>query len=107
MRRTINGKPRGEFRRFTRRQATADELATYSGSYFSAELDVSYRLYRSGDRLMLKVPYVAEQELTAMFEETFENPDYGSFTFERAEDGTVTGFTLQSGRVRNLIFSRQ
>jgi len=107
MRRTINGKPRGEFRRFTRRQATANELATYSGSYFSAELDVSYRLYLSGDRLMLKIPYVAEQELTPMFEQTFENPDYGSFTFERDGDGPATRFTLQSGRVRNLIFSRQ
>jgi len=107
MRRTINGKPRGVFKPFVRRQVTAAELAPYGGSFFSPELDLSYDVYLSGDRLMFRIPYVAEQELTAMFEETFENPDYGSFTFERAEDGAVTGFTLQSGRVRNLVFSRQ
>jgi hypothetical protein len=56
---------------------------------------------------MFRIPYVAEQELTPMFEETFENPDYGSFTFESAGNGAVTGFTLQSGRVRNLAFIRQ
>jgi hypothetical protein len=56
---------------------------------------------------MFRIPYVAEQELTPMFEGTFENPDYGSFTFERAGDGPATGFKLQSGRVKNLAFSRQ
>jgi CubicO group peptidase (beta-lactamase class C family) len=107
MRRTINGQPRGQFRPFARRRATAAGLAGYSGSYYSPELEISYRLYLSGDRLMFKIPYVAEQELTPMFEETFENPDYGSFTFERAGDGPATGFKLQSGRVKNLAFSRQ
>jgi CubicO group peptidase (beta-lactamase class C family) len=107
MSRTINGKPRGHFRPFTRRRATAADLAPYSGSYYSPELDITYRLYLSGDRLMFRIPYVAEQELTPMFEETFENSDYGSFTFDRAGNGAVTGFTLQSGRVRNLAFTRQ
>jgi hypothetical protein len=106
MSRTIDGKPRGQFRPFTKRRATPAELALYSGTYFSPELEISYQLHVSDERLMFKIPYVAEQELTPMFEETFENPDYGSFTFERAEDGTVTGFSLQSGRVRNLSFSR-
>jgi len=107
LRRIIDGAEAGVFRRFTRRQATAGELASYAGTYFSPELDTGYRLYLSGDRLMFKIPFVAEQELTAMFGETFENPDYGSFSFERAGDGTVTGFSLQSGRVRNLAFTRQ
>jgi len=107
MRTTIDGKPRGRFRPFSRRRATAEELTAYGGNYFSPELDISYRLYLSGDRLMFRIPYVPAQELTPMFEETFENPDYGSFTFERAGSGELTGFTLQSGRVRNLRFSRQ
>jgi len=105
--RTINGQPRGHFRRFTRRQATAADLAAYSGSYFSPELDITYRLYVSGNRLMFEIPYATEQELSPMFGETFENPAYGSFTFARGGDGSVTGFTLQAGRVRNLAFSRQ
>lgn len=57
--------------------------------------------------MMLTVPGQAPQELTPMFGETFENPDYGSFTFQRNEQGEITGFVLQSGRVRNLAFIRQ
>ena len=41
-----------------------------------------------------------------MFGGTFENPDYGAFEFRRDADGAVTGFSLQSGRVRNLGFER-
>jgi CubicO group peptidase (beta-lactamase class C family) len=106
MRRVINGKPRGVFRPFTRRRPGPQELAGYGGSYFSGELGVSYALRPDGGKLLLRVPGQAEQELTAMFEETFENPDYGAFVFERAPDGRVTGFRLQSGRVRNLAFQR-
>ena len=104
---TTNGKASGQFRRFSRRQATAKELSAYAGDYFSPELDVGYRLSQSGDRLMLEIPNAAEVELTPMFGETFESPDYGSFIFERAEDGVPSGFRLQSGRVKNLAFSRQ
>lgn len=42
-----------------------------------------------------------------MFGETFENADYGAFEFERGPDGCVTGFRLQAGRVRNLLFTRR
>jgi CubicO group peptidase (beta-lactamase class C family) len=106
MRRTINGKPRGVFRAFTRRQASPAELAGYAGTYFSEELDVSYPVRHDGDRLLFRAPGQAEEELTAMFGETFENPDYGAFEFQRDANGRVTGFRLQSGRVRNLAFER-
>jgi CubicO group peptidase (beta-lactamase class C family) len=106
MRRNINGKPRGVFRPFTRRQAGPQELDAYTGSYFSGELDVSYTLRLDGAKLLFRVTGQTEEELTAMFGETFENPDYGAFDFERAPDGRVTSFKLQSGRVRNLAFVR-
>ena len=107
MRRIVNGKPRGVFRAFARRQASPAELAIYAGAYFSEELDVSYSVRHEGDRLLFRVPNQAEEELTAMFGETFENPDYGAFEFQRDADGRVTGFRLQSGRVRNLAFERR
>jgi hypothetical protein len=42
-----------------------------------------------------------------MFDAKFENPDYGSFTFGRDDDGAISGFLLQSRWVRNLHFGRQ
>jgi len=107
LRRVIDGKPRGAFRKFERRQAGADELAAYAGRYYSPELDVRYALALDQGRLMFRPPNQAPRELTAMFGETFENPDYGAFEFRRDAAGRVTGFTLQAGRVRNLAFSRE
>jgi CubicO group peptidase (beta-lactamase class C family) len=107
MRRTINGKPRGEFRPFQRRQATPGELQAYAGNYYSPELATWYRLYVDESRLLLKLAEVEPMELTPMFDETFEHPDWGAFEFERDATGVVIGFRLQSGRVRNLAFERR
>jgi hypothetical protein len=42
-----------------------------------------------------------------MFDETFENPDYGAFTFGRSADGAIDGFVLQQRGAGRLKFSRQ
>ncbi len=107
MSRTINGRPRGVFNPFTRRQPDRSELDAYSGIYFSPELQVSYELKVLKDRLVFQVANQEPREITALFGEIFENPDWGSFRFVRGDNGDVTGFRLQSGRVRNLAFFRE
>ena len=107
MRLTIDGKPRGTFRPFRRRQAAADELAGYSGTYYSPELDVTYTLGLSSGALTFRVAHRPPLELTPMFDETFENPDYGAFTFGRSADGAIDGFVLQQRGAGSLKFSRQ
>jgi CubicO group peptidase (beta-lactamase class C family) len=106
MRRFINGEPRGVFAPFERLQLSAIELTAYAGEYYSSELDTVYHLTVSEDKLWFSLDDEGPQELTAMFGETFENPDYGAFTFSRNSAGQVEGFKLQSGRVRNLAFVR-
>ena len=43
---------------------------------------------------------------SALFDEIFENPDFGAFVFKRDQSGDVSGFVLQSGRVLNLFFNK-
>lgn len=106
-RRFINGEARGVFVPFNRLQLTPAELAGYAGEYYSPELEISYALTVSEDKLWFSLDDEGLQELTAMFGETFENPDYGAFTFSKNSAGKVDGFKLQSGRVRNLEFVRR
>lgn len=106
MRRIINGKPRGVFNPFTRLQLRADQLAEYVGAYYSPELQTQYGLTVNDEKLWFSLDDEDPQELTAMFGETFENPDYGAFKFTKNSAGQVEGFKLQSGRVRNLAFTR-
>lgn len=107
MRRFINGEARGVFQPFQRLSLSPEQLATYVGDYFSPELDTVYTLSLSDNKLWFNLDDEGPQELTAQFGETFENPDYGAFTFTRNASGRVSGFKLQSGRVRNLAFSRR
>jgi CubicO group peptidase (beta-lactamase class C family) len=104
MRRFINGNARGTFSPFDRLQLNQGELAAYSGVFHSPELAIDYHLEVSDGKLWFSLDDEGPQELTAMFGETFENPDYGAFTFNRDIAGYVTGFVLQSGRERNLEF---
>ncbi|MDZ4729216.1 MAG: serine hydrolase domain-containing protein [Xanthomonadales bacterium] len=106
MRRFINGKASGVFTPFQRLDLSPKQLAAYAGEYFSPELDSAYMLNVTEDKLWFSLDDEGPQELTVMFGETFENPDYGAFTFSRNASGQVTGFKLQSGRVRNLVFNR-
>jgi CubicO group peptidase (beta-lactamase class C family) len=107
MRLFVNGDARGVFTPFERLQLSAEQLAAYAGNFYSPELDIVYALSVKDGKLWFDLDDEGPQELTAMFGETFENPDYGAFTFTRNASGQVTGFTLQSGRVRNLAFVRQ
>jgi len=107
LKRFINGEARGVFTPFNRLQLTSAELTAYAGEYFSPELDITYSLTLNDEKLWFSLEDEGPQELTAMFGETFENPDYGAFTFTRNSAGQVEGYKLQSGRVRNLAFTRQ
>jgi len=105
--RFIDGKARGSFTPFERREVKAEELAEYRGDYRSPELSVEYLIRVSEDHLLLQIEDEQSQDLTAMFDDTFENPDLGAFEFLRGPDGKIAGFKLQSGRVRNLMFYRK
>jgi len=107
MRLFVNGDARGVFTPFERLALTPQQLAAYAGEFFSPELDTVYTLSVNEGKLWFDLDDEGPQELTAMFGETFENPDYGAFTFARDASGKVVSFKLQSGRVRNLEFVRQ
>lgn len=107
LRRFINGEASGVFTPFDRLQLTPAQLAKYEGEYYSPELDTVYTLELDEGKLWFSLDDEGPQELTAMFGDTFENADYGAFTFNTNNAGGVEGFTLQSGRVRNLAFVRQ
>lgn len=90
-----------------RQVSETPDMADYAGRYYSEELDVTYVLRQAATGLRLQVPGQSEQALEARPDETFENPDFGSFAFLRGPDGAVAGFRLHAGRVRNLSFTRR
>ncbi len=95
------------YQRFTPRQPTMSDLEAYTGTYRSDELGVSYTLEVEDGALQFRIVRHEAHELEPLFDEIFGNSDYGTFEFRRSDDGTVEGFNLDAGRVRNLDFVRQ
>ena len=85
---------------------TARDLAVYVGVYYSDELQVTYTLSVKEEQLFLQIRSGSPTEMTPSGKDK-STANVGSMAFERDAEGMVTGFVLQSGRVRNLRFVKQ
>jgi CubicO group peptidase (beta-lactamase class C family) len=86
--------------------AGGDGLARLAGDYYSEELDAPHHVTLADGRLLLGVRDLAPQPLVATGPDTFRA---GGITlrFERGAGGTVTGYTVDAGRVRGIRFVRR
>lgn len=92
---------------FRKRALTDSDLAAHTGTYYSEELDVEYELTQLDGTLSFGFGKPGDHLLEPQFGETFTNPDYGTFEFRRDSQGRIVGFSLASGRVRNVAFIRR
>jgi CubicO group peptidase (beta-lactamase class C family) len=93
-----------------------DSLLAFVGSFWSDELRVTYRFENMKGRLMLDVigadgtgrsASVTAKELVPGMHDIFRTPDQKfTFHFSRDANGEVSGFTLDAGRTRGLVFGR-
>jgi hypothetical protein len=89
-----------------------DELAAYSGRYYSLELDVYWTIEANPDHLVASRRKYVDSKLTPLFADTFSDdwsplmgyPTTYLVAFERGESGAVTGLRVSGSRVRNLEF---
>ena len=91
------------------------ELAEYAGSFFSAELDATYRFAAVDGGLVVRVEQqpalavkpVAEDEFRVEFESRGWAASPARIEFQRDGTGSVTGFSLSSGSEQGLVFEKQ
>lgn len=90
------------------------ELAEFAGSFFSTELDATYRFavedagltVRVEQQPALAIAPVAEDEFRVEFESRGWAASPARLAFERDASGGVTGFSLSSGSERGLVFEK-
>ena len=79
-----------------------DHHSGYVGDYYSDELGVIYRISQSEDGLKMDFPK-GVAILQPVGEDIFNAHPIGEMTFERQSE-KITGFRLDNGRVRRLLF---
>jgi len=92
------------------------ELAEFAGSFFSAELDATYRfsfvdnglVVRIEQELPLKVVPVADDKFAFTFHPRgWSGPEPVSLEFDRNRSGAITGFGLTLGTARDIVFEKR
>ena len=85
----------------------SSDFGKYAGTYHSAELETSYRVYIQNNKLMVHHMRLGELELLPDIttEGMFRN-DVGRLQFEKDGQGKVIGFKLSGGRIRNIRFDK-
>lgn len=84
---------------------TVEQLKQYTGSFRSAELEAKYTLAVADGALRLRRKGHEPATLRPMTRDEFAAGGT-TLSFTRSDAGTITGFTLEQGRVRNIRFDR-
>lgn len=84
---------------------SAVDITDYAGNYYSKELDEVYYLKMDGDALKVQVRQNAP--LILAIGDVDQLTVRGFLLRFQREDGQITGFELDAGRVKNLRFERQ
>lgn len=88
---------------------TPAELAAYAGTFYSEELDMSFKLSVEKDRLVLRTRRQHEPvPLDPVFADAFRFPGGGGPLLRFTRTGKeITGFSMGNARARNLGFTRR
>jgi len=84
---------------------TVEQLKEYTGQFGSAELEARYALAVADGALRLSRKGNEPATLRPMTRDEFAAGGT-TLSFTRSDAGTITGFTLEQGRVRNIRFDR-
>jgi len=84
---------------------TAAGLAEFAGTYRSDEIEAIYRMVARDGSLRLERLKATPAPLTPLVADTFTSP-LGIIRFVRGEGNRVTGFVLDSGRIRRMRFTK-
>jgi len=93
------------FERVAEAHPTSAQLTAYEGSYRSAEIDPVYQIANEDGKLVLKRLKSKPSKLQPTLADYFSGPN-GDIHFQRDAAGNVTGFLMNSGRIKNFRFTK-
>ena len=85
-----------------------DILRSYTGTYYSTELDYNYRIALKDHRLMLGSAKYSDSPLTLLGDNILTDDFWwmSRLNIVRDKKGKITGFEVNSGRVRHVWFKK-
>jgi CubicO group peptidase (beta-lactamase class C family) len=94
------------FERFEPHVAAAADLARYEGTYYSSELQATYRLAADHGQLMLTIGWLDPVVLEPIAPDEFRSASGLAVVFRRDSTGASGGFDLFAWGIKDVAFSR-
>jgi CubicO group peptidase (beta-lactamase class C family) len=90
-------------------EASMDDLAEYSGKYFSEELETFYTIKLKDSSLVAGLRNLEDIELATSEKDNFSADVFfiQEMVFKRNEEGTINGFEISNGRTKGVSFVKQ
>jgi CubicO group peptidase (beta-lactamase class C family) len=85
---------------------TTEQLAEYTGAYYSEELDATYRIVIEDGKLSIKLRNASRGSLSSQAKDEFQLSG-STFSFVRNDQRQITGFALNGGRSKGIQFVRK
>ena len=102
-----NGKP-SVFYDFEALTMTTKDLLSYTGKFYSPELETTYNIYFENDTLYWHHSRHGDFKMKVLKNDVLESEWPMLITkYKRDKKGEVTGISVSNGRVRNLWFEKQ
>lgn len=88
---------------------STEDLAQFTGSFYSEELNTSYTFLMKDGELLAEHPKVGDIRLTAVQKDMFSGNQsfFTNVKFLRDESKSITGMYLSTFQVRNLFFEKR
>lgn len=86
---------------------TSEQLARFAGTYYSEEIDATYSISLQDDKLVLRRKNVDDTPLQLLFADTFSSVGSGTLSFTRNNQNQISGFSVNTGRIRKLRFNKK
>jgi hypothetical protein len=100
-----NRKPE-TFERVEAFEPSAGQLNEFAGSYYSEELNTTYKMSVEEGRLFVIDRNGVKRPLAPTIRDSFAIISGPQFEFSRDDAGKVSGFGVHAGRIRNVRFSK-
>jgi len=105
---TVNHGQPSLFQGFEPTLRTKKELASYSGKFYSPELETTYDIYLKNDTLFYHNARHGDFKMKVLKKDVLEGEwPLNIAKFQRDEKGNINGILVSNGRVRNLWFEKQ
>ncbi len=105
---TINDGPPIISRGFLPSEPNSGEIASYTGEYYSPELETTYNIYTVGDTLFWHHSRHGDFKMKRIKKDVIEGSwPFGLVKYKRNEDDEVEGIFVSNGRVRNLWMEKK